>query len=1138
MKRLLAVLLTLCLLTGAVPVMGETAPEPEKLPAAGDVVFGFEAKEIRPFETFGAELVLFEHQKTGAQLLYIANDDTNRAFQLTFLTRPLNDMGLPHVFEHATLYGSEKYPSKTLLFNMMYQTYNTYINAYTMDAMTSYPVASLSEAQLLRLADWYTDSCLHPNIMTDESIYKTQAWHYEMTDDQAPLTVEGTVYSEMTGALTLERSAMDNANRATFPGAAISYNYGGIPDAIMNMTWEDLKAYHDKYYHPSNCLALLYGSFEHYSDFLKLLDDAFAGYDKQEFTHEDPNYQRITEPVISEVPYAVAEGTDTANQASVFYYIVLPELRADPEAELVVDHLCLLLGSSGSPLTQNLKKALPTGVFSIGREVAAPDDAVCLTLQNVNREDAETFRTIVNDTLKEIARNGLDAALVDAMAANIRLNNKLAAESGNPVESVMQSLAYDYAVTGNPYSYPEQMAAYDHISEEYASGSLQQAVTDWLADPALYTLTTTYPVPGEKEKETAALEARLQEVRAAMTAEEIQAIVAETNAEAAEENNAEMIASLQAVDVASLPEEVRTYESTDITGEDGVRRINVTAGVDGVGEVELFLDARSLPQEDIHYMRLFSRLLGKLDTDAHTREELSVLMSRYLYNGVLGVGVYPGADNSEVKPYFVAQWTALDEDLAAGYDLVNELVFRTSFRNPDLLAEQITAQKAYARSQINNSPYLLSLYRALGVGDMDNRYYDYMNFAAYYAFLEDLEKQMAEEPDAVAARLEQVQTFFRNRAGAVAGFAGNEESIALNQPLADAFMANLNDEKREPAALDLPAPAMTEGIIVDSNIGYNTLAADFSALGIEDDGGLDVICGVVSDKILVPLLRDQMGVYTPWCSVYDDKGLYLISYRDPNVKETFDVYQGLPEKVAGLEISQEELEGYIMSSYSTLAQPQGELAGAVTELERILQGKDADRILKRMQQLKQVTPESVKASAELFRTLWEKGYRGTAAGAGTVQANADLYEQILNPFSAVDAGDVTLEDVAEDREDYEAVRFAYENGLMGLTGENTFSPDEPATAGDLFMALHLLGLGAPAGSAEEAVATFTQYGLAPEGVAAGDALTYELRDQIMGIFGSAVQFPLPPIGEGREAEVMTRGQLAQDLTVFNDEGEE
>ena len=252
MKKLLSLLTVLALLAGAVPAFAEpAAADSGALPAVGEVVNGFEALEIREFPMIGAQLVLFEHQKTGAKLLYIANGDTNRVFQLTFLTRPTDDTGLPHVFEHSTLSGSEKYPSASLWINLSYQTYNTYMNAYTTDAMTCYPVASLSEAQLLKYADFYTDSCLHPNILTDESIYRTEAWRYQMASMDDDLTLIGTVYSEMQGAYNLSRGALYNANRATFPGASLAYSYGGDPDAIPDMTYEALRDYHEKFYHPS-----------------------------------------------------------------------------------------------------------------------------------------------------------------------------------------------------------------------------------------------------------------------------------------------------------------------------------------------------------------------------------------------------------------------------------------------------------------------------------------------------------------------------------------------------------------------------------------------------------------------------------------------------------------------------------------------------------------------------------------------------------------------------------------------------------------------------------------------------------------------------------------------------------------------
>ena len=362
MKKLIAILTALVLMMSAAGGLGENAAETEipaaatgrDLPEAGEVIQGFEVTEKRDFEMIGAELVLFEHQKTGAKVMYIANGDINRAFQLSFLTRPLDDTGLPHVFEHATLYGSEKYPSKTLLFNATLQTYNTFINAFTQDAMTSYPLGSLSEEQLLRLADWYTDACFHPNIMTDESIFRTQAWHYEMKDAESPLTMEGTVYTEMVGAMTLERAAMDAANRTTFPGAAIAYDAGGVPGVIPQMTWESLKAFHDRYYHPSNCIAFLYGDLEHYESFLELLDREFSQYEKREFAGADEGYRALTEPVTSKVAYPTAEGTDSRNRSTVIYYILLPGMKGNEAEEQVIDHVCSLLGSEASPLIQKL----------------------------------------------------------------------------------------------------------------------------------------------------------------------------------------------------------------------------------------------------------------------------------------------------------------------------------------------------------------------------------------------------------------------------------------------------------------------------------------------------------------------------------------------------------------------------------------------------------------------------------------------------------------------------------------------------------------------------------------------------------------------------------------------------------------
>ena len=1083
---LVLVILAFAFSAPAEPAVAVAADEAVPLPAVGDTVEGFEAKEIRRFDMIAADLVLFEHLKTGAKLVYIANADTNRAFQLTFPTRPVDNTGLPHVFEHSTLSGSEKYPSTTLWMSLSQQTYQTYMNAYTTDAMTSYPVASLSEKQLLSLADLYTDCCLHPLIMDREDIYRTEAWRYELEDMDSPLTLNGTVYSEMTGALTLQRSAMDNANEVTFPGAALSYDYGGKPEFIPDMTWDALREYHNRYYHPSNCIAWLYGSFEDYTAFLKLLNDAFSDFEKQEFSFTDSGYTRIAGPVTASVPYPVADGTDTENQSSVYYYIICPGLREDKSMQRAVDHACTLLNGNGSPLMINLKKAFPSATFSCGREVAAPDDAIIFTADNVNAGDAESFRTIVNDSLKQTAQNGFDTILVDAVLAAQQQVNKLALEGGNPVESVIYSFAYDYAVTGDPFEYVNQMEQVENIRNENDTGLLSAVVGTWMADPALWTLTTTYPEPGLKELQDTALADRLAEIKDGMSDEEKQAVIDETRSEQSSGNSngnegqddatASMIAELKTVTVAEIPEDFRQYTVSDESGADGVRRLNAVAGVDGVGIAALYLDARILPQEDIHYLRLYTRITGKLDTDAHTKDELASLMDRYLMNRTIGVDSFDTVEKDDVRVMLVAEWTSMDEDLAAGYDLVKEVLFRTQFTDLQALSDQIAAQKSYVRNYISSAPYVALYSRQEGVGDPQRRFYDYMNYTAYYAFLENLEKQMLTDPEAVAARLQGVQAALANKAGAVAAYAGSEASIAKNAPLVDAFFSDMEADELEYPAYDLPVPAMREAVAVDGNIQYNCIAASFSQLEAKADYAFTVISNIIQERFLMPVLRDQMGAYGVFCGMDDDTSLYLISYRDPNVSATFDLYDTIPEKLTNLDMTQDKLDGYILDACSSLVKPAGELSGALDELNRIVHNRPADEKLNMLRAYKSVTPEKVRDSADVYKLLLEKGPRGTAGAIGALQENSGLYDVIMNPFHTEDLSQMTFTDVAEGSEHYDAIRYVFENGMMLPKEDGIFAPDDHSTVGDYLGALNVLF---SLGSCDpvEARETFAAYGL-------------------------------------------------------------
>ena len=244
-KRLISILLTIAVLLGTAACTAAGAGAKE------DVLHGFARRETRDFPLVGAEVTVYEHVRTGAELVVIANSDTNRVFDLSFFTPAEDDTGLPHILEHAVLKGSEKYPASGPFFHLLYQTYNTFLNAETGPNYTTFPAASLSEAQLLAYADYYTDSCLHPCVLEDESIFREEAWRYRLEEESAPLTIEGTVYSEMRAAANLYQSSYNNMRRAAFPGSLSAGVSGGEPDRIPEASWEALKAYHARYYQPS-----------------------------------------------------------------------------------------------------------------------------------------------------------------------------------------------------------------------------------------------------------------------------------------------------------------------------------------------------------------------------------------------------------------------------------------------------------------------------------------------------------------------------------------------------------------------------------------------------------------------------------------------------------------------------------------------------------------------------------------------------------------------------------------------------------------------------------------------------------------------------------------------------------------------
>ena len=1107
MKKCIALLLGLLLL---LPILtGVSLAEEDALPNVGDTVEGFTVKSVSRFELIGADVVLFEHDKTGAKVMYLANDDTNRVFEITFKTPAETESGIPHVFEHSTLDGSKKYPSKELFFNLSYQTYNTYMNAATYPFMTTYPVASLSEAQLLKYADYYTDSCFNPMLYEDSSIFDEECWRYALSSADSDLTIEGTVYSEMRGAYTIDSAALFNCYKTLFPGSTIGNCSGGNPAYIPDMTYEDLLTYHQKYYHPSNSMTCLYGSFEDYTAFLKLLDGYFSQYEKKDIVIEDSNYTPITESNVVHYTYGVEASSNTENGAVIYYGMVLDNPTQEELDQL--DLLSTLLSDGSSVLVQSMKEALPSATISCGLDTTGPEPAFIFSASGVNADDAEVFCNTINKSLSNIVENGFDSETLDAIIAALRIKTMLSGESSKVGVDTIPNIVYYWAASDNEFGYMHYVDTLDLFDDYAADGTFCRVTEKFLIGNQRTALAVTEPVAGLKEQEDAALAEKLAAVKASMSEEEIAALVAKTNgtAQSSEEtvDTAAMVKELQAVTVESLPEEARIYDITDTTEENGIRYIEAEADVNGIGQTLLMLDASGMEQDELHYFKLFVDLVGggRLDTEEHTRAQLSSLMTRYLYDSNIRVSELEDDTERGYTPYMRVSFIVMDEDMTAAYDLLHELIFEAKLDDVERLADSISAIKTSLKKTMTNYCYYMQLYRAFASCDAPYAYYDYTTYLNYYTFLCDAEKLISEDPETVIAHLKTVQAKLNNSQNAIVGFAGSEASAENHKNAANAFLSTLDKKEIVPQEYTFPTISRAEAMVIDSSVQYNMIFASFEDLGLEKaTGAMDAIAALVTDNYLYPLLRDQYGAYSVMHGA-SDYGIYILSYRDPNVKETFDIYRQLPELVAQLQnIDQETLDGYILSCYSRYALSQGELNGALSAMLDTLCGIEQTKKLDAMKSLKSVTPETVAEYVAVYQALAEKGMISTSASASTIEANSDLYDTVLIPFANDESAVMTsaMTDVAEDAWYYTAVHFVAENGLMSPVNEEIFGAEEPLTAGELVCVLsQMVG-----GDAEfdSAVALLSSVGIVPANIQndavlnVGDLATYANKLLSMG----------------------------------------
>lgn len=993
---MLSFVLILSLFLNVAPGVDAAQTELKALPEVGQVVSGFKVQEVGNMEIIDSKTVLFEHEKTGAKLIFIQNKDTNRAFDISFKTPAFNDTGVNHVLEHITVSGSQKYPMKNVLFTILNQTYSTFINAFTAQNFTTYPVSSLSEDQLLKLTEVYMDCVYHPSVYNDKNIFKREAWRYEMADSKADLNISGTVYNEMKGALgNITTAAAYNSLKTLFPNSTQSTVSGGDPDKVKDLAYEDVIKTHNTYYHPSNSLMVLYGNVD-YERFLKMIDDSYLSkYDKKDIKIEKLKLQPLEKTVEKTFKYPVAAGTDTKNASQIDYCFPLANMSDDDLLGVAV--LAELIGSDSSQLKQEFRDKKLGGDIVVSYNSGLSIPVLSFSAQNTDESKKADIKALVDKYLNIIVKTGFKSEDVDAVLAGELRGVSNITETPNLGVNLSTQVGSFWANFDSIDFYNNMLKNIKSFSAKSGKRYFEGLIEKFLLNNKNTALVTTVPEAGLSEKQAAEQKKYLSDKKASMSQQQIDAIVNETktyNEWNSREDNKDVVKSLQAVKISDLPEEVKNYNIKE-TKSDGVKLISAEANVGEMESTSLYFDTSSVPADKLHYLKLYTELLGNLDTKNSKKAELSNLKTRYINGAAFNLSILPDKNYIKYSPVLTVSWSGIIGDYDKQLEVVKDIVLNTQVANSTDILNIVKSRISEMKTQYTSNPLSIQAMRSRSYFNEGYNYLDYISAIDYYNFLTNLEKEVSKNPNGVLKELDNVKALVTNKKNLIVTFAGNKNSISKFETAIKKFTAVM--PSKDIAKQDyskLPKPAKKEGISVDGSVQYNMIYAPYDKMGTVFNGKYIPIGSVINENYITPKIRFGYGAYDNIVD-FGNEGFMLASYRDPNIKETFEVYNGLPEFIKNINLTQEQLDSYILKSFSNYTVSSGELSGANTAIGYYLMGIKSEDILQILKEIKSVTVKDVKDSASMIENMLKNGTYSTAGSKEKLSQNKELYDSII-----------------------------------------------------------------------------------------------------------------------------------------------
>lgn len=943
---------------------------------------------------------ILRHKKSGARIAILSNNDDNKVFYIGFRTPPEDETGVPHIIEHTTLCGSKKFPVKDPFIELAKGSLNTFLNAMTYPDKTVYPVASCNDQDFKNLMDVYLDAVFNPNITKYEEIFKQEGWHYELTGKDDELKINGVVYNEMKGAYSSPDEVLSSQiYRSLFPDNTYSKDSGGNPEYIPKLTYEAYLDFYHKYYHPSNSYIYLYGDMD-VVERLEWLDKEYLSlYDYKKVNSEINKQPAFDEIKNVEAQYSITMDDSQENKTYLSYNRVVGDTLDEMlyQAFDVLDYA--LVSSPGAPVKQALIDA------GIGDDVYGSYDAGILqpvfsfVAKNANASQADEFESIIESTLKEVVKTGInkEALLAGINSSEFKFRE---ADFGQFPKGLLFGLnCLDSWLFDDmkPFIHLECLGTFAKLRKAVDTDYFEKLIQEYLLDNTHGSSVTVKPKRGLGNERDEALAKELSDYKASLSDEEIKKLIEDTEhlkKYQEEPSSDEDLRKLPMLTRADMKKNAMPFSNIEDELLD-VKVVRHDIESNGIDYISFLFDAGDFAQSELGYLGFFTNALGLVSTEKYSYTDLANATN--IYTGGISTGTASHPDIKDRNNFvfkFEVKLKVLEKNLDKALELMEQMLLSSDFTDTKRLGELVAQIKARLQANLSSSGHLVAAMRSMSSFSRYALYQDELKGIAFYRSICRIEKELSESPKSVSDKLAAIakKLFARNRM--LISFTGNNEAYGNAKPSLEKVIAGFNKMSAVGNQAEVHFNTAKEAFIDASQIQYVAKTGDFICEGYEYTGALRLLRIILSYDYLWINVRVKGGAYGCMNTFLRSGESYFVSYRDPNLSDTLDVYDRIPEYIKSFSPDERDMTKYIIGTFSALDTPMNPEAKGSRSLSAYLEGITYEQIQKERNEILNAQPEDIRRLADLVKAVLKKDSICVIGNENMIKESAGLFENV------------------------------------------------------------------------------------------------------------------------------------------------